>query len=82
MVLLLWYLQAVPVVAAQLQQTLSGCSSGRGQRKGSLHVDGPLTQPPLNTVRLVELVHLDQRTISSESEAPKPFHPGKLTLLI
>lgn len=56
------YLQAVPVTAAELQQTLPGGSGRRGQRESPLHVHRSLAQLPLNAVRLVQLLHLRRQT--------------------
>lgn len=48
------------MAAAQLQQALSAASAGRRRGEGLLHVDHPLTQPPLKTVGLVQLLHLQR----------------------
>lgn len=59
----------MPVIAVELQQTLSGGSGGRGQGEGSLHVDRSLTQPPLNAVRLIQLLHLQETETMTESKS-------------
>lgn len=52
------HLGALLQAAAQLLQALPGGAAGRALGEGSLHVGGAITQPALDAVALVELVHL------------------------
>lgn len=52
------YLEALSVVVIELQQASSACPGGWWQWECSLHVDHSLTQPPLKTIHLIKLLHL------------------------
>lgn len=67
------HLETVSVAAVQLQQALSAGSAGRRHGEGPLHVDHALTQPPLETEHLVQLLHLQSPEI-----APRLVHRSGL----
>lgn len=54
------HLDALLQAAPQLLQALSGGAAGRAAGEGPLHVGGSIPQAALDTVALVELIHLRQ----------------------
>lgn len=76
------HLETLPVAAVQLQQALSAASAGRRHGEGLLHVDHPLTQPPLKTVRLVELFHLQRPERTAVTSAAPRSPRGRMRLCL
>ena len=66
------HLGALLQAAAQLLQALSGGAAGRAPGEGSLHVGGAVAQAALDTIALVELVHLRGTPIREPSPTPAP----------
>lgn len=55
------HLCALLDVPVELQQAVPGGFGGRGQGEGLFHVGGPVPQPALDAISLIELLHLWDR---------------------